>query len=65
MATNLAIDVELLEEAQRVGQLRTKKATVNLALKEFVNRRKQLEVTELFGMMEPDADYDYKAARQR
>jgi Arc/MetJ family transcription regulator len=65
MATNLAIDTDLLEEARRVAHLRTKKATVNLALKEFVNRRKQLEVAELFGTMNPDADYDYKRARTR
>ena len=65
MATNLAIDVELLELAQEVGRLRTKKETVNLALKEFVNRRKQLEIVELFGTMDPDPDYDYKEARRR
>jgi len=65
MATNLAIDTELLELAQEVAHLRTKKETVNLALKEFVNRRKQLELIELFGTMDPDADYDYKKARQR
>lgn len=65
MATNLAIDVELLEEAREVGHLRTKKETVNLALREFVNRRKQLEITKLFGTMEPAPDYDYKDARRR
>ena len=65
MATNLAIDNKLLEEARRVGRQRTKKATVNLALKEFVNRRKQREITELFGTMDPDSDYDYKRARVR
>jgi len=65
MATNLAIDEKLLEEAREVGRLRTKKETVNLALKEFVNRRKQQEITELFGTMDPDPGYDYKVARRR
>jgi Arc/MetJ family transcription regulator len=65
MATNLSIDPDLLEEALKVGRLRTKKETVNLALKEFVNRRKQFEITELFGTMDPDPGYDYKKARQR
>lgn len=65
MATNLAIDMELLDKAQKVGKIKTKKETVNLALKEFVNRRKQLEIIDLFGKMEPDDDYDYKKARQR
>ena len=29
--------------------MKTKKDTVNLALKEFVNKRKQLEITSIFG----------------
>ncbi|OGR04467.1 MAG: antitoxin [Deltaproteobacteria bacterium RIFOXYD12_FULL_53_23] len=65
MATNLAIDTALLDEARALGRLRTKKETVNLALKEFVNRRKQLEIIELFETMEPDSGYDYKKERNR
>ena len=65
MATNLAIDEELLHEALELSGLKTKKETVNLALKEFVNRRKQSEILELFGKMDPDPDYDYKKGRKR
>ena len=65
MATNLAIDDELLAEALRVGGQRTKKATVNEALREYVQRRKQLEVLELFGTIDFDPTYDYKRARHR
>ncbi len=65
MATNLAIDQELLRAALEVSGLKTKKDTVNLALKEFVNRRKQLEILNLFGKMDPDPDYDYKKGRMR
>ena len=65
MATNLAIDSELLEIALKVSGLKTKKDTVNLALQEFVNRRKQLELLDLFGKMDPDPDYDYKKGRTR
>jgi len=65
MATNLAIDDELLEEALRVGGQRTKKATVNEALREYVQRRRQLAVLELFGKIDFDPGYDYKKARQR
>jgi len=65
MATNLAIDQELLRSALDVSGLKTKKDTVNLALKEFVNRRKQLEILNLFGKMDPDPDYDYKKGRMR
>ncbi|EFK06426.1 toxin-antitoxin system, antitoxin component, ribbon-helix-helix domain protein [delta proteobacterium NaphS2] len=65
MATNLAIDSELLEIALKVSGLKTKKDTVNLALQEFANRRKQLELLDLFGTMDPDPDYDYKKGRTR
>ena len=65
MATNLAIDAELLNKALAVGGLKTKRDTVNLALKEFINHRKQLEIIDLFGKMEPDSDYDYKKGRSR
>ncbi len=65
MATNLAINQELLGEALKISGMRTKKDTVNLALKEFVNRRKQLEIIDLFGKMDPDPDYDYKKGRNR
>lgn len=65
MATNLAIDDKLLEEAQLICGFKTKRETVNSALKEFVDRRKQLEIIDLFGKLDPDSDYDYKKARKR
>jgi len=65
MATNLAIDDALLSLAQKVGGLKTKKETVNVALKEFIQRRKQEEVIKLFGTIEFDPAYDYKQLRSR
>lgn len=65
MATNLAIDQYLLRDALEVSGLKTKKDTVNMALKEFVNKRKQLEILDLFGKMDPDSDYNYKKGRIR
>jgi len=65
MATNLSIDPELLEKAVEVSGLKTKKETVNLALQEFINRRKQLDILDLFGKMDPDPNYDYKEGRTR
>ena len=65
MSTNLDLDPELLKEALEVSGLKTKKDTVNLALKELINRHKQLEIIDLFGKMEPDQDYDYKKGRNR
>jgi len=65
MATNLAIDDSLLEEARRVGGQKTKKATVTEALSEYIARRKQQRVLELFGKIDVDPAYDYKAQRRR
>jgi Arc/MetJ family transcription regulator len=57
MATNLAIDDNLLKTALVVGGLKTKKDTVNLALDEFIQRRKRQEVINLFGKIEFDKNY--------
>jgi Arc/MetJ family transcription regulator len=65
MATNLAIDDKLLNQAKKIGGLKTKKDTVTLALKEFISRRKQEKITDLFGSIEYDPDYDYKKLRYR
>lgn len=65
MATNLSIDPELIEQALEVSGERTKKAAVTKALQEFVARRRQRRVLELFGKLEWDAAYDYKSERQR
>ncbi len=64
MATNLALDNSLLNQALQVGGFKTKKDTVNAALKEFVERHKQLEIIELFGQMPCDKDYNYKEGRK-
>jgi hypothetical protein len=65
MATNLAIDDHLILNAQKIGRHKTKKAAVTEALKEYIQRRKQLEIIELFGKIDYDEDYDYKANRMR
>jgi Arc/MetJ family transcription regulator len=65
MATNLSIDTELLETALRTGGLKTKKDTVNIALKEFIQRRKNADILSMFGKVEYDSDYDYKESRRR
>jgi hypothetical protein len=65
VATNLAIDDELLEEALRVGGHRTKKATVTEALQEYIRRRRQAQILDLFGQIDYDPEYDYKRQRSR
>ena len=65
MATNLAIDESLLNEALRVGGLKTKKATVTQALQEYVRQRRQAKIVDLFGTIEVNPAYDYKKQRRR
>ena len=64
MATNLALDDELLNLALKVGGFKSKKDTVNAALKAFIEKHKQREIIELFGTMPCDDGYDYKTGRQ-
>ncbi len=60
MSTNLAIDDKLLLTAQRIAGIKTKKETVNLALKEFIQRRKQERIIDLFGTVDLDDDHNFK-----
>lgn len=65
MATNLAIDDALIEQARELGGLATKKAVVTQALVEYIQKRRQHQVTALFGSIAYDKDYDYKALRKQ
>jgi Arc/MetJ family transcription regulator len=64
MPTNLAIDENLLNEALKIGGHKTKKNTVNEALREYILKRKQKDILSLFGKMDMEPAYDYKKARK-
>ena len=64
MPTNLAIDDKLIEDARKIGHHRTKKAVVTEALIEYIQRRKQLQITKLFGSIDY-GDYNYKEQRNK
>ena len=64
MPTNLHIDSKLLEKAQRLGHHRTKRETVNEALREYIERRKRMEAVDLFGSVDFAADFDHKKLRK-
>ena len=64
MATNLAIDDNLIEEARVLGKHRTKKAVVTEALHEYIQRRKQTDIVNVFNSISYDKDYDYKKQRK-
>jgi len=65
MATNLAIDDRLIEEARRTGGHKTKKEAVTKALEEYVRRHRQRRIFEAVGTFDFDPSYDYKVERRR
>ena len=65
MATNLAIDDRLIEQAVKLSGHKTKKAAVTEALREYIHRRKQARILKLFGKIDIDSKYDYKRDRRR
>ena len=65
MATNLALDDQLIEDARRAGSHKSKKEAVTAALEEYVRKRQQMRILEAFGTFPVDPAYDYKVERQR
>jgi hypothetical protein len=65
VATNLALNPDLVERALKVSGEKTKKAAVTRALEEFIARRSQRRLLDLMGRLEWDESYDYKAGRSR
>jgi Arc/MetJ family transcription regulator len=63
MRTNIEIDDELMEEAFRLTNVRTKKELVHLALMEFVKAKKKKDLLELSGKIQFHEGYDYKTLR--
>jgi hypothetical protein len=65
MATNLHIDSKLLAHALKIGGHKSKRETVDQALREYIQHREQRRVIELFGTIDYDPEYDYKKERRR
>ena len=63
MRTNIDLDDDLMAEAFRLTEARTKKDLVHLALRELVERRRRRDVRELPGTVGIRPDYDYKSLR--
>lgn len=65
MPTNLALDDRLIEAAKRAGRHRTKKDAVTAALREYIAHQQRLRLIEMFGRVDFDPAYDYKAERRK
>ena len=58
MRTNIEIDDDVLHEAQALTGTRTKRETVDLALRELVSRHRRIGVLDLRGRVHWDGDLD-------
>ena len=64
MPTNLNIDNDLLQEAYKIGHFKTKREAVNVALQEYIQRKKQKNILKFLNQVDFDDSYDYKAMRK-
>lgn len=58
MRTNIEIDDDVLHEAQALTGTRTKRETVDLALRELVARHRRIGVLDLRGRVHWEGDLD-------
>ena len=65
MATNLALDDRLINEALKAGHHKSKREAVTKALQVYVQSLKQKNIIDGFGKIDFDSNYDYKKSRQR
>lgn len=63
MRTNIVLDDELVAEAFRVSEARTKRELVNEALRELIQSRRRKSLLDLKGRVRLAKGYDYKASR--
>jgi len=64
MRTNVVLDDQLVEEALRLGEAKTKRDVISLALREYVANRKRCNLLDLAGKIQFRPGYDYKALRE-
>ena len=63
MLTNLAIEDSLIKEACRLSDQLCANEVATQALREYIQRRKQLKLLDLFGAVEYHDDYNIKKQR--
>ncbi len=63
MRTNIVLDEKLVKEAFKYSTVRTKKDLVEMALKEFVENHRRMDIRKLRGKISFQSGYDYKSLR--
>ena len=64
MRTNIVIDDELIEEAFKFSERKTKKELIHEALEEYVVNHRMKNLIELKGKIEFSEGYDHKTLRE-
>lgn len=64
MRTNVVLDDNLVKEAFKHSEAKTKKELINQALKEFVDNKIRRDLLDLEGKIEFAEGYDYKSLRE-
>ena len=64
MLAPIQIDQNLLQEALALSNHPTATALIEEALREYIQRRQQMKVLDLFGTIDYEEDYNYKQQRQ-
>lgn len=65
MATVPQVDDALLAAAQQAGGFKTKRETINQALADYVRRRGQVRMRELFGKIDLHPGFDPRKLREK
>jgi hypothetical protein len=65
MPSHVPLDSELVGKAKRLGNKRTTAAVVREALEEYIQRRNQVSVVDLFGSVDFAPQFDYQKSRGR
>ncbi|GAB3018163.1 type II toxin-antitoxin system VapB family antitoxin [Spirosoma pulveris] len=58
MRTNIDINDELIQRALEMSHLKTKKAVVELALQQYIERQARQNLLSLFGKVQWDGDLE-------
>ena len=62
---NINVDEKLLREALALSDNLTVNLLIEAALLEYIQRRQQLKILELFGTIDYEENYNYKQQRQK
>ena len=64
MQISIEVDQQLIAEALALSNFSTENQLIEDALREYIQRRQQQKILELFGTIDYEENYDYKQQRK-